>query len=121
MNPIDAEARGLKHNDQVLITSQHGQVIRPVSISPTMMPGVVTLSEGAWVQRDDETGIDHAGATNSLNGVHLTGQGEEPWNTCVVEVEKWTGEPIAPDAQWPQRVIFDVPADFIVGGGMQNG
>jgi anaerobic dimethyl sulfoxide reductase subunit A len=121
MNPIDAEERGLKHNDQVLITSQHGQVIRPLAVSPTMMPGVVTLSEGAWVQRDDETGIDHAGATNSLNGVHLTGQGEEPWNTCVVQVEKWTGEPIAPDAEWPQRVIFDVPTDFIVGGGMQNG
>jgi len=121
MNPIDAEARGIVQNDQVLITSQHGKVIRPVAVSPLITPGVVTLGEGAWVERDDATGIDHAGATNSLNGNHLTGQGQEPWNTCVVEVEKWTGEPIAPDAQWPQRVIFDVPADFTVGGGMQNG
>lgn len=121
MNPIDAEARGIAHNDQVLITSKHGKVVRPVSLSPLMTPGVCTLPEGAWVQRVDETGIDLAGATNSLNGTHLTGQGEEPWNTCVVQVEKWTGDPIDPDAQWPQRVIFDVPADFIVGGGMNNG
>lgn len=120
MNPIDAEARDIVHNDQVLITSKHGQVVRPVSVNPLMMPGVCTLGEGAWVERDDESGIDFAGATNSLNGTHLTGQGEEPWNTCVVQVEKWTGDPIDPDAQWPQRVIFDVPEDFIVGGGIRN-
>jgi len=120
MNPIDAEARDIVHGDQVLIASKHGQVVRPVSVSPLMMPGVCTLPEGAWVERDDESGIDFAGATNSLNGTHLTGQGEEPWNTCVVQVEKWTGDPIDPDAQWPQRVIFDVPEDFIVGGGTRN-
>jgi anaerobic dimethyl sulfoxide reductase subunit A len=120
MNPIDAEVRGIEHDDQVLIRSKHGQVVRPVSVSPLMMPGVCTLPEGAWVERDDEQGIDFAGATNSLNGTHLTGQGEEPWNTCVVQVEKWTGDPVLPDAQWDQRVIFDVPDDFIVGGGKKN-
>jgi anaerobic dimethyl sulfoxide reductase subunit A len=32
MNPIDAEERGIKHGDIVLIRSKHGQTIRPVSI-----------------------------------------------------------------------------------------
>jgi len=104
MNPIDAEPRNIKHGDTVLITSRHGKVLRKVSVNPLIVPGVVTLGEGAWVERDDETGIDHAGATNSLNGTQLTGQGEEPWNTCVVQVEKWDGEPVLDDARWPQRI-----------------
>jgi anaerobic dimethyl sulfoxide reductase subunit A len=104
MNPIDAEERGIKHNDTILVTSRHGKVLRKVALNPLMAPGVCTISEGAWVQRDDETGIDHAGATNSLNGCNLTGQGEEPWNTCNVQVEKWDGEPLMDDARWPQRI-----------------
>jgi anaerobic dimethyl sulfoxide reductase subunit A len=104
MNPIDAEEYGIKHNDTILITSRHGKVLRKVVLNPLMHPGVMTVSEGAWVQRDDETGIDHAGATNSLNGCHLTGQGEEPWNTCNVQVEKWEGEPLMDDKLWPQRI-----------------
>lgn len=104
MNPIDAKARGIKHGDTVLVESAHGKVLRPVSLTTRIMPGVVTLGEGAWVQRDDESGIDYAGCTNSLNGNILTGQGQEPWNTCVVEVKKWDGEPSVPDALWPQRI-----------------
>lgn len=106
MNPDDAHSRGIKEGDFVLIKSNHGKVIRPVTLTERMMPGVTTLGEGAWVELDEETGIDKAGATNSLNGTKLSGQGEEPWNTCVVEVEKWEGEPLKPDAEWPQRVIF---------------
>jgi anaerobic dimethyl sulfoxide reductase subunit A len=104
MNPIDAEERGIKHNDTILVTSRHGKVLRKVAVNPLILPGVVTIPEGAWVQKDDETGIDHAGATNSLNGCNLTGQGEEPWNTCNVQVEKWEGEPVMDDARWPQRI-----------------
>ena len=47
-------------------------------MTEVMMPGVVTLGEGAWVELDEETGIDKAGATNTLCGTHLSGQGEEP-------------------------------------------
>jgi anaerobic dimethyl sulfoxide reductase subunit A len=104
MNPIDAKARGLKQGDTVLVTSRHGKVLRPLVLSERIMPGVVNLMEGAWVEKDDETGIDMAGATNSLNGARGTGQGQEPWNSCTVKVEKWTGEPIAPDKTWPRRI-----------------
>jgi anaerobic dimethyl sulfoxide reductase subunit A len=107
MNPIDAAERGIEHGDTVLITTKHGKGLRPVYVTERILPGVIALGEGAWVERDDETGIDKAGATNSLNGVHLTGQGEEPWNTAVAQVEKWTGEPHVPDAGWPQRIPIE--------------
>jgi anaerobic dimethyl sulfoxide reductase subunit A len=106
MNTLDAAERGIKQGDTVLIRSRHGKVLRRAYVTERMMPGVATLPQGAWVERDDETGIDKAGNTNSLNGLHPTGQGEEPWNTCVVQVEKWTGKPVELDVKWPQRIIF---------------
>lgn len=105
MNSIDAEARGIQNGDIVLVTSRHGKVIRPVSITDRMMPGVTTLGEGAWAEIDEETGIDKAGATNTLNGPLPTGQGHAGWNTCNVQVEKYTGPlQLERDHKWPQRI-----------------
>ena len=105
MNPIDAEARGIKEGDTVLITSRHGQTIRPVSITPRILPGVVNLPHGAWVEMDEESGIDKAGADNIINGCVPTGQGTSGWNSCNVQVEKYEGSiELLPDYQWPQRI-----------------
>lgn len=104
MNPLDAEERGIENGDTVLISNSHGKAIRPVTVTPRMMPGVVAMGEGAWVERDDETGIDKAGATNSLNGTNPSGQGVQPWNTNVVQIALWEGETLAADADWPQRI-----------------
>lgn len=105
MNPLDAEARGIKNGDIVLVRSRHGKVIRPVFVTERMMPGVTTLGEGAWAEIDEATGIDKAGATNTLNGPIPTGQGHAGWNTCNVQVEKYTGSiKLEPDHTWPQRI-----------------
>ena len=104
MNPIDAEARGIKHGDYVLITSKHGKTIRPVAVSERIIPGLVNLWHGAWVEMDEERGIDLAGADNIISGAVPTGQGVSGWNTCIVQVEKWTGEPLSPDYKWSQRI-----------------
>jgi len=104
INPIDAEARGIKTGDTVLISSRHGKTLRKAKVTQEYMPGVVGMGEGAWVEMDEKSGIDKAGATNTLCGLHLTGQGEEPWNTTNVQVEKWTGEPLEADYKWPQRI-----------------
>jgi anaerobic dimethyl sulfoxide reductase subunit A len=105
MNPIDAEARGIKNSDIVLITSRHGKVIRPVSVTERIMPGVVNLPHGAWVEMDETTGVDKAGADNILNGPVSTGQGISGWNSCNVQVEKYEGPiQLDPDYKWPQRI-----------------
>lgn len=105
MNAADAAKRGIKDGDIVKVTSRHGVVIRPVSVTERMMPGVATLGEGAWVEKDDETGIDKAGATNSLSGTNPCGQGVQPWNTNNVEIEKYD-KPLEQDYKWKQRIIF---------------
>ncbi|MCE7791797.1 molybdopterin-dependent oxidoreductase [Salipaludibacillus sp. CUR1] len=106
MNTRDANERGLHDGDTVLIRSRHGKVVRHLHTTESMMPGVVTLGEGAWVELDEDTGICKAGATNMLHGTHLSGQGEEPWNTCNVTVEKYEGEQLLQDSAWEPRVIF---------------
>lgn len=105
MNPIDAEARDIKHGDIVLIRSKHGQVIRPVYLTERIMPGVVTLPHGAWAEVDEGSGIDKAGADNYLCGPVSTGQGVSGWNSHIVQVEKYTGPiELLPDYKWPQRI-----------------
>jgi anaerobic dimethyl sulfoxide reductase subunit A len=121
INTLDAEERGIKMGDTVLITSRHGKVLRPAYVTDRIAPGVTTLGEGAWVEMDEDLGIDKAGSTNILNGSLPTGGGVQPWNTANVQVEKWDGTPLVPDARWPQRIIFDNPEDYVVGGGMEHG
>lgn len=105
MNPLDAEALGLKHGDIAKISSRHGTVIRPVFITERIRPGVVTLGEGAWAEIDEETGIDRAGATNTLNGAYTTGQGHQGWNSCNVKIERYGGpDALEQDYLWEQRI-----------------
>lgn len=103
MNPVDAEPRGLKEGNIVLITSRHGKVIRPLHITDRIMPGVTTLGEGAWIDIDEATGIDRGGATNTLGGDYPTGQGHSGHNTVIVQVEKYNGT-LQPDVKWAQRI-----------------
>ena len=109
MNSMDAAERGIKTGDIVKVSSQHGAVIRPAFVTDRMTPGVTTLGEGAWADIDEATGVDKAGATNTLDGGNPTGQGTQPYNSCVVQVEKWNGA-LPPDYKWSQRIIFKAEA-----------
>jgi anaerobic dimethyl sulfoxide reductase subunit A len=103
MNTLDAAERGIQTGDIVKVSSQHGSVLRPVLVTDRMIPGVTTLGQGAWAEMDKLTGVDRAGASNTLNGGNPTGQGVQAYNSCVIQVEK-SDEPLAPDYKWPQRI-----------------
>ena len=104
MNPIDAKERGIEQGDTILIRSPHGKVVRPVVVTERMRPEVVTLGEGAWIEMDELNGVDKAGNTNMLNGGIPTGQGHAGFNTCIVQIEKWSGAHLEADKNWPQRI-----------------
>jgi anaerobic dimethyl sulfoxide reductase subunit A len=104
INPIDAEARGVKHGDTILVTSRHGQVLRKAYLTERIIPGVTILPHGAWVDIDEDTGICKAGSDNMLNGDLPNMEGHMGWNSCNVQVEKWTGAPLIPDYKVPQRI-----------------
>ncbi|MGD2155906.1 MAG: molybdopterin-dependent oxidoreductase [Anaerolineales bacterium] len=103
MNPIDAEARGITQGDTVLVTGLHGKCLRPAYLTERLMPGVVILPHGAWVEVDEETGIDEAGSDNYIQDIPATHL-YAPYNS-IVQVEKYEGPiELLPDYQWPQRI-----------------
>jgi anaerobic dimethyl sulfoxide reductase subunit A len=106
MNTLDAKERGIENGDPVLITSAHGKSLRPVEVTERVMPGVVLLPHGAWVEVDEETQIDKAGTDNWIGGALPTGQGTGGYNTNIVQVEKYNGPvKLDPDWKWPARVV----------------
>lgn len=106
MNPVDAEALGMETGETVLITSKWGKSLRPLLVTEIMMPGVLAMGQGAWVDIDEETGIDRAGSVNVLIGPNLVGHGHQAWNSCIVRVDKWDGEPLEPDYLWEPYEVF---------------
>jgi anaerobic dimethyl sulfoxide reductase subunit A len=120
MNPLDAEARGLKNNDQVIIsgkikTTDHlktgRKMLRRVTVTPTVMPGVLITVEGPWFKYNDTEldgaadTVDISGNPNTVTDDTLCGEGQMPWNTVLCEVEKYTGSKVPqPDYQWAFRL-----------------
>ncbi|MDQ7092086.1 molybdopterin-dependent oxidoreductase [Desulfosporosinus sp. PR] len=106
INAKDAKEKGINDGDTVLLTSQHGKTLRTAYVTERFIPGVLGLPHGSWVDMDEKTGIDTGGADNILCGPISTGQGASGWNSCVVNVEKYSGAPLIPDVKKPQRIIF---------------
>jgi anaerobic dimethyl sulfoxide reductase subunit A len=105
ISAVDAKEKGLSNGDVVRVWNDVGQVIRHISISERLMPGTVQLQHGAWVEIDPETGIDKAGADNMLCTAVSTGMRAAGYNTNLVNFEKYDDDLLAPDYEWPQRII----------------
>jgi len=87
MNPKDAELRGIKDGDKVLVFNDRGRVLIDVWVTERIVPGVVDLPEGAWYN-PDENGIDTGGCVNCLTKDTRSPAGAGTFNTCLVEVKK---------------------------------
>jgi anaerobic dimethyl sulfoxide reductase subunit A len=106
MSELDAQERGIKTGDVVLMTSPYGKVIRHAKILPGMIPGSVAMQDGAWILIDEATGIDLSGDPNILQAPAADGMGSQAWTGTILQVEKYTGDlELLPDAQWPARTI----------------
>lgn len=87
INPADAEARGIKDGDEVMLFNDRGKVVIPAWITERIMPGVVCLYEGGWYQPDDK-GIDRGGCANVLTKDEYSAGGASTLNTALVQVRK---------------------------------
>jgi anaerobic dimethyl sulfoxide reductase subunit A len=88
INPIDAEARGIAHLDLVRVFNDRGETLLPAKVTPRIMPGVVSVPEGAWYT-PDETGLDHGGCVNVLTSWRPSPLAKGPaLHTCLIQVEK---------------------------------
>jgi anaerobic dimethyl sulfoxide reductase subunit A len=87
INSIDARSRNIANGDMVRIFNQRGEVAIPAKVTERIMPGVVSLDEGAWYNPDTQ-GIDRGGCCNVLLKDEHSPAGAFCSNTCLVQVEK---------------------------------
>ena len=103
MNVQDAVDLGVEEGDTVLVTTPGGQCLRRAAPMEILMPGVVALPHGAWVDVDESTGIDRAGSDNYLIDGEYGGMGLSGYNNQNCRVEKYAGTPLGADCDLPPR------------------
>ncbi len=114
LNPRDAA--GMKTGDTALVTSHVGSILKRITVTPTVMPGVAIIGEGAWTSYIEETDsngfqIDAGGNVNTIADLQLSGEGQVPWNTNICKVSPWTGTPLLPDYKEFKPRVYNFDAD----------
>lgn len=88
INPLDSEPRGIVHGDLVRVYNEFGRTMVKAKVTPRMMPGVLSLPQGAWYAPDDN-GVDKNGSINILTSQRPSPLAKgNPQHTNLVEVEK---------------------------------
>jgi anaerobic dimethyl sulfoxide reductase subunit A len=87
ISSADARQRNIKNGDEVKIFNNRGTVILPAKVTERIMPGVVSIDQGAWF-KPDEKGIDRGGCVNVLLKDEHSPAGAFCSNTCLVQIEK---------------------------------
>ena len=103
LSPLDAARRGIAAGDIVRVFNDRGACLAGAVVSDRVMPGVVQLATGAWYDPDTDGTCKH-GNPNVLTrdkGTSKLAQGPTA-HTCLVEVERYRGEP-------PPVTAFDPP------------
>lgn len=85
ISTADARARGIAHGTPVRVFNDRGQVIVPARVTARIMPGVVSLGQGAWF-RPGTDGADRGGCVNVLLSDAHSPAGAFCSNSCLVQV-----------------------------------
>ncbi|MDD4859640.1 MAG: molybdopterin-dependent oxidoreductase [Dehalococcoidales bacterium] len=91
INSADAKPRNIKSGDKVKVFNDRGTIVIPAKVTDTIVPGVIDVPQGAWYN-PDKNGIDRGGCANVLTSERISPQGAFPYNTCLVQVEKFQEE-----------------------------
>jgi len=86
INPVDAEERGIRDGDIVLVFNERGTLSVNAWVTRRIIPGVVAMPEGAWYNPDEE-GIDRGGCANTLTKDAMSEGGAAALKTCLVQVK----------------------------------
>jgi anaerobic dimethyl sulfoxide reductase subunit A len=87
ISTVDAKVRGIKNKDEVKVFNNRGAVLLKAKVTERIMPGVVSIYQGAWYGGDG-SGIDPGGCANTLTRDETSPAGAFAHNTSLVEVEK---------------------------------
>jgi anaerobic selenocysteine-containing dehydrogenase len=88
INPLDAAPRGISHGELVQVYNRIGRTEVRAKVTPRIMPGVLSLPQGAWYA-PDKNGVDKNGCINMLTSQRPSPLAKgNPQHTNLVEVEK---------------------------------
>jgi anaerobic selenocysteine-containing dehydrogenase len=88
MNPLDARDRGIRHGDIVRIFNPFGETRVRVKVTPRIMPGVLSLPQGAWHHAGPD-GVDRNGCINILTNQRPSPLAKgNPQHSNLVQAEK---------------------------------
>lgn len=88
INTMDARERGISNDEVVEVWNDRGRIQVPARVTARIMPGVVSVPQGAWFDIGDD-GVDRGGAANMLTSLHPTPVSKgNPQHTALVQVKK---------------------------------
>ena len=88
INTLDAAARGIDNDDLVEVFNDRGRIRIPAKVTARILPGVLSVPQGAWFNPDSE-GTDTGGAVNTLTNIHPTPLSKgNAQHTTLAQVEK---------------------------------
>jgi len=87
INPVDANPRGIRDGDEIFVFNDRGTVAITAWVTERIIPGVVSIFEGAWYD-PDENGIDRGGCVNVLTSDTYSPGGASALKTALVEIKK---------------------------------
>lgn len=85
INPADAGPRGVRNGDTCYVFNDRGKLAIKAWVTKRIMPGVVSIYEGAYFQPDDD-GIDRGGCVNTLTNDAYSPGGAAALKTALVQV-----------------------------------
>ncbi len=87
VNASDARKLGIQTGDTVEVYNDRGTCVVPVYVTERVMPGVVVLHEGAWMDID-ENGVDRSGNPDFLTLDEPSPAGAFAYNTVLCNIRK---------------------------------
>lgn len=87
ISAADAKALGIKTGDTVEVYNARGRMVLPAYVTERVMPGVVVVHEGAWLDLDGD-GVDRAGNPDVLTLDEPSPAGGFAYNTILVNLRK---------------------------------
>ena len=88
INPVDAEYRGIRDGDEILVYNDRGKLTIKAWLTERIIPGAISIFEGAWYD-PDENGIDRGGCVNTLTKDAYSPGGASALKSCLVEIKKY--------------------------------
>ncbi|PSU36440.1 molybdopterin-dependent oxidoreductase [Photobacterium lutimaris] len=108
INQQDAKRRGIRNGQLVEIFNERGRVIAGAKVSDKIMPGVISLEEGAWLQFDSQ-GRCNSGAINVITSSQAcSGLSQaNSANTCLAFIQRCRDPESKNLAFEPPQVLTD--------------